>query len=911
MKRHNSIKVFACLIVFLMALSLFACVAPPPDNTGGGSDQGGTGQGGTGQGGANQDGTNQDGTNQDGAEDPNLIQLIKNNQANFRMIYTSGAGSTNIKAVGNLVVTLRERGVNIEDAVSDAATDHISDCEIIVGANARGRGDACNVSDKTLGLGGYTVKIVGKRIVIAGGTNELTKEAFDIFVSEVFGIGDTATEKPLSDLTINKGYTLHKVTEYDVTSVRIAGNDLKNYILLIDVDSMYGGSNSISAFRQRLYETTGYWLQKGNPEVPEAYKYKLIIRYVEDAGEDGFRAFVSGTDLIFECAYDNAFDKAFGEIVEERIYSVKGVANFPSSYYETKQVSRVYYKDFGAKGDGVTNDFAAILEAHQYANTGGQKVYAEEGAIYNVGDNLYTTINIRTDVDFRGATFVINDVGSAAYATRKTPLFTLARDLGTTESHNMKGVTKFGENIKVSYGDTKLPWLAGHLTGPALIKIENSNHKDFIRHGANQNGGAYRMDMLVVDVDGNISPDTPVGFDYDELTYMTIYYTDCKPITVENASFINICCRVLEETEMKNLFHEYRRNFLIQRPNVTVRNMTHRMEGEPALNWETGAFGIYGDCSESYPYYGFFIFDYAYNSLIEDCDLTGHTVYYEDKPATTSTGGVKPNPVPMGTYDFVIERSAGITLRRVTQYNASVNTLENPEEALADSRYWGIMSSNGSKDLYFEGCRINRFDAHRGFWNATLKDTVIGHTINVIGGGTFNLIGVTKMTGSAFIALRGDYGATFRGDMNIVDCYHQCIGGFNTNKGATGSAGAGNTTYIINSGFSNSASTAEGSYWYWDFGYTCYMPENIVIDNFRSDAKKNVYIFNNLPNTVFGANNSATGEPITNVYQITKSIKLKNISTENNMARIKVCASTASSYSMLRSIPIEKSYKEE
>ena len=89
------------------------------------------------------------------------------------------------------------------------------------------------------------------------------------------------------------------------------------------------------------------------------------------------------------------------------------------------------------------------------------------------------------------------------------------------------------------------------------------------------------------------------------------------------------------------------------------------------------------------------------------------------------------------------------------------------------------------------------------------------------------------------------------------------------------------------------------------------MPENIVIDNFRSDAKKNVYIFNNLQNTVFGANNSATGEPITNVYQITKSIKLSNISAENNMERIKVCASTASSYSMLRSIPVEKNYKEE
>ncbi len=904
MKRLSSFKIFAAVIVLLMSLLLFACVVVPPVD-GGGTNQGGTNQGGTNQGGTNQGGTNQGGTNQggNGDVDPNMLQLITNSKANFRLVYTTGSGSANIKAVGNLVVRLRELGVDIEDAVSDSSADYVSDCEIIVGANARNRGDACNISDKTLGLGGYRIKTVGKRIVIAGGTNELTAEAFAIFVSEVFGITDTQTSLP--ELSVKKDYSLEKKTEYNVTSVRVAGNDLKNYILLIDVNNMYGGSNSISAFRNRLYETTGYWLQTGNPEVPEAYKYKLIIRYVQDAGEDGFRAYVSGNDLIFECAYQNAFDKAFGEIVERRIYNVNGVANFSSTYYETKVVSRVYYKDYGAKGDGVTNDLKAILEAHQYANTGGQKVYAEEGAIYNIGDNIYSTVNIRTDVDFRGATFIINDVGSAAYATRTTPLFTLARDLGSTETYNMQGITtNFGENIKVNYGDTALPWLAGHLSGPALVRIENSGHRDFVRHGSNQNSGAYRMDMLVVDVNGNISPDTPVGFDYDQLTYMVIYYTDCKPITVENGNFINICCQVLEETQMQNKFHEYRRCFKIERPNVTVKGMKHRMEGEPTLNWQTGKFGTFGDCSESYPYYGFFIFDYAYNSLIEDCDLTGHTTYYEDKPATASTGWVKPDPVPMGTYDFVIERSANITFKNVTQYNSS-------GKGLADSRYWGIMSSNGSKNLTFEDCEINRFDAHRGFWNATLKNTVIGHSINVIGGGTFNLIGVTKMTGEAFISLRGDYGATFRGDMNIIDCYHQCISGFNTYKGATGSSGVANNTYIINSGFKNSAGTDEGSYWYWDFGYTCYLPENIVIDNFKSDAKKNVYIFNNLQNTVFGADNSATGAPITNVYQITKSITLNNISADNNMERIKICSATGANYSSMRSIPLQKNYKEE
>ena len=60
---------------------------------------------------------------------------------------------------------------------------------------------------------------------------------------------------------------------------------------------------------------------------------------------------------------------------------------------ETKVVR---YRDFGAKGDGKTNDFAAILKAHRYANEHNLPVRADDDATYFIGE-AEETIPIMTD----------------------------------------------------------------------------------------------------------------------------------------------------------------------------------------------------------------------------------------------------------------------------------------------------------------------------------------------------------------------------------------------------------------------------------------------------------------------------------------------------------------------------------
>ena len=66
------------------------------------------------------------------------------------------------------------------------------------------------------------------------------------------------------------------------------------------------------------------------------------------------------------------------------------------------------YEMFGAKGDGKTDDRAAIIATHKAANEKGAPVRAKDGATYYVKSDEGTA-EVKTDVDFGTAKFVIDD----------------------------------------------------------------------------------------------------------------------------------------------------------------------------------------------------------------------------------------------------------------------------------------------------------------------------------------------------------------------------------------------------------------------------------------------------------------------------------------------------------------------
>lgn len=423
----------------------------------------------------------------------------------------------------------------------------------------------------------------------------------------------------------------------------------------------------------------------------------------------------------------------------------------------------VRYSDFGARGDGKTDDTDAIAATHAFANQHSLAVKADAGATYYIGGKKRTAI-IMTDTDFGTATFIIDDT---AVADRSAPVFIVKSSLPAErqqESFNFKRVSSLKRNQQKI--DVSLP-------GICIITVTNRNVKRYIRFGRNQNNGSAQTDIFIVDKDGHVDMDAPIIWDFDQITDIVALPIDEDTLTITGGRFTTIANRA------ESKYTYYSRGIAIRRSNVLVNGLEHRITGEG----EHGA-----------PYGGFlYIADCAYVT-IKNTLLTGHKTY-----GTIGSAGL---PVSMGTYDITVNRALNVSFVNCRQTN-DIN----------DSRYWGIIGSNYSKNLVYDSCIFSRFDAHMGVANATIRNSKLGHQgINAIGTGVFTVENTT-VYGRSFINLRSDYGSTWQGELFIRNCTFVPAGG----KSVTATLISG----------SNSGQH--------DFGYTCYMPERITIESLYID----------------------------------------------------------------------------
>lgn len=424
----------------------------------------------------------------------------------------------------------------------------------------------------------------------------------------------------------------------------------------------------------------------------------------------------------------------------------------------------VRYSDFGAKGDGKTDDMDAIVKAHEYANQNNLPVKADDNAEYYIGGAAKTAI-IKTDTDFGTAKFTIDDRN---VEKRGNNIFLIAPSKPSFTPDPIKPLKRFQKNIGI-----KLP-------EPCLVVLINKDIRHYIRYGANQNDGSFQKDVILVDKDGNISPSTPLIWDFEKITDCNAYPIDEKVLTIKGGIFTTIA----NQAESKYTY--YGRNISIRRSNVVLEKLKHYVTGE----------GDHGA-----PYSGFIGVTNCANVTIRDTVVTGHKTY--------NTIGSAKRPVSMGTYDLGANTAVNVSFINVTQTND-----------ILDRKYWGIMGTNYCKNLLYDGCKLSRFDAHQGVANATIRNSTLGHAgTNTIGFGTFTMENCISHS-TVLINLRSDYGSTWEGTFVIKNC-----------------------TFIPGSGKVSRATIIGGNYTgRHNFGYTCHMPEKIIIDgltikdkNFKED----------------------------------------------------------------------------
>ena len=411
-----------------------------------------------------------------------------------------------------------------------------------------------------------------------------------------------------------------------------------------------------------------------------------------------------------------------------------------------KYVSVVTYEDFGAVGDGVTDDSEAIRAAHNAANECGLPVRGNTYATYYIGP-IRETIRIQTDTDWNGAHFIFDDhkIRWDDSALRGVNVFTVTAESGSES-------IEIPEGFKISKGQTNIGLT---FDKPCMLKIVNSNDKIYIRYGVNANSGANRYELILVDENGNVDPSTPIQYDYTVVTELRAYSTSDTPIAVGNGYIKTIAPNPKEyDPNYENNYCYYKRGIAVNRSNTTVYNVYHSIVGEDmTIEIDRDGDGIvekWGD-DKSYgvPYSGFFLFSGCNNVVMTDCLVQGHQAYNFWEGASRNE---------MGSYD--------ITASDLQQYENQATG----EVITNRFMYHGVMSSNFCRNIVMDNCYLDRFDAHQGLHNAKITNSTLGFGILVIGGGELYIENVYRITEGAFVLLRTDYNSVFDGDLIIKNC---------------------------------------------------------------------------------------------------------------------------------------------
>ena len=428
------------------------------------------------------------------------------------------------------------------------------------------------------------------------------------------------------------------------------------------------------------------------------------------------------TGVLFQMAKDGGLELGYRY---DRVYQADW-SHLPHT--DGDGTTYVTYDDFIARCDGEYDDFIAIRNAHEFANSCHcDEVRATPGKTYHIFNYYDYAVTANTNIDWRGATFVIHDEDIEQKFGRYWPLIlivnTVKDDIVTLEN---PAFTIGRDTKKLEIPDTLAP-LNEKGYARYLCIAKNDGKRQFIRFGSNANAGEVQQDRFVMDAEGNLLND--VVWDFETLTSLEIIPIPNERGYARNATIISNAPSSGSETPYsrggKQIY--FTRNFQLRKSsNIEVSNIRHIVTSDGLC----GSYNGILTCSD------------GADIDIHDCELFARKFQAEGR----------------STYDLVPNGCVNLRFSNIRTND------------LLDNKRWGVMGSNYCKDVTFENCEMNRIDAHQGIYNLTVRDCKLGvHALTLTGFGTLNVSG-TEITAGNLLTLRGDYGSTWTGDVYFTDC---------------------------------------------------------------------------------------------------------------------------------------------
>lgn len=735
------------------------------------------------------------------------LVLSDGNDITFNIIMATDIPSNARSYVAdNIISVYRGMDIPARAITEGSANDEVTEVEILIGG-VENRGDEYKSPFYLLGEQGYEIRLVGGKVVINGGSEEALCRALELFRDNVLRLADGILH-PVK-MTEHDEIRVAQ-TEFDIDSISLGGEVLTGGSIATDTQNEHF-MTAARDIQDAIYKKAGIWLSIKDATAEDA---RIVLTNIPRVYSD--ESFVISTEdgvLDIRCAFANKLTAKVKEFITNEIASKSGTLSISGEIMRS-DISFVTYEDFGAVGDGVTDDFAAINKTHTFANESGQKVLGTPGKTYYIFQTGGFSAEIKTNVDWRGASFIIDDreisskTNGKNYNLGQSHIFKVARDeIGaaiTATEEVREALCEAGLNPSTKSIDLSILGVRGSV----MIVPYNSSHKVYRRRGYSAWTGSSMNECIVINADGSISDETPIVFDYTTVSTLYIYPLDeSTALTVENGTFTTRASRVnIYNVSTGTGSGSYiKRGIAVNRSYTTVKNVKHYVTDEITLAEQFDENG--NKVKAGAHYNGFFTASNANEVTFEDCVLSGRRYY-----------GIS------GTYDLSATRVNKIVFKNCTQHNFWVTVdedyniipaKEGDEGAVtsmstasvnggATKMHWGIGGTNYCKNMEYIGSTLSRLDAHAGLLNGKIIDSTVNY-ISLVGGGDFIIENSRwfaegpSYTQNSLFHLRNDYGSTWNGTITARNVRAHVY----TTK----------TAYLFYNTYNN-----------WYYGYTCHFP---------------------------------------------------------------------------------------